>query len=160
MSGDFNSSTDIIGEISGSSNIPVKTIKFLDSEIKLKIGENKQLDVEILPLNTTNQNLIWSSNNENIVKVNSSGNIFAFKDGKTTITATTEDGFVKAICNITVENKLADGSGLYGDASLNWNIEVNDASLVLQKVLNNSFIYFLLKKKVYCCFYKCGKVIT
>lgn len=47
--------------------------------------------------------MIWSTSNESVAKVNSSGYVIALKGGTANITAKTEDGGYTATCTITVD---------------------------------------------------------
>lgn len=85
------------------NNVLATSIKVLPSELVLTPGATVKLTAQILPENTTNQSIEWSSENENIVIVNQSGVIKTLSVGSSHITATTLDGTnLSAICMITV----------------------------------------------------------
>lgn len=56
------------------------------------VGDTNNLSAVISPLQATNKNVIWTSNNEKIVKVNTKGKVTSLNPGGATITVTTEDG--------------------------------------------------------------------
>ncbi len=61
-----------------------------------------QLVATVTPSNTTEKQVKWSSSNEDIVKVSSSGLVTAIADGKAAITARLDD--VVAVCHVTVSH--------------------------------------------------------
>ncbi|MBU5437888.1 S-layer homology domain-containing protein [Tissierella sp. MSJ-40] len=85
--------------------IKVDSIILDKLDIELLEGEALELNPTIIPNNATNKNIIWESNNEEIVKVNSNGKVSGIKKGTATIIATTEDGNKKATCSVTVNRK-------------------------------------------------------
>lgn len=71
--------------------IDAKTIKLEPDPLSVVIGKTKSLKPVYTPSGAS-ATLIWSSENENIATVSSSGIIKGISQGKTTITATTEKG--------------------------------------------------------------------
>ena len=67
------------------------------------VGNSKELKVSIVPNNSLNQKLIWSSSNENIVTVNN-GKITGINIGEATIKVETEDKKHSATCTVKVES--------------------------------------------------------
>lgn len=82
-------------------SISVKGISLNRKKITLNIGSSSVLTETISPKNATNQNVKWSSSNNNIVSVKN-GRIKALKPGNATITVTSVDGNKKDTCNVTV----------------------------------------------------------
>lgn len=74
-----------------------------ESATILGIGNTQQITATISPANATNQTLTWSSSNNNIATVNSSGLVTAVAVGSATITATTQDGSFTDTSEITIE---------------------------------------------------------
>lgn len=70
-------------------------------------GETFQITAEILPENTTDKTLNWSSSDETIATVNAAGLVSVLMAGSCRITATTTDG-----SNLTAECKLDVLSGI------------------------------------------------
>ncbi|MBR6310262.1 MAG: Ig-like domain-containing protein [Paludibacteraceae bacterium] len=67
-------------------------------------GETIQLTANVLPADATNKSVTWSSNNNNIASVSSTGLVTAGNTaGTATITVTTQDGNKKATATITVQ---------------------------------------------------------
>jgi uncharacterized protein YjdB len=70
------------------------------TEQSLTIGETFQLRATVLPENTTDKTVTWSSSDENIATVDKHGLVTALAFGECEITATCQD--VSATCHITV----------------------------------------------------------
>ena len=72
------------------------------SEMKLAIGETRQIELLIEPLSSQIYNQkYWSSSDENVAIVDERGNVTGIYAGTCTITATVGD--IKAFCQVTVE---------------------------------------------------------
>lgn len=83
--------------------IEVNTISLNKRNTTLYVGNFEQLKATILPSNASNQNLIWSSSNPEVVTVNSTGTLEAKSEGEAVITVMSEDGKKKAICQVLVK---------------------------------------------------------
>lgn len=82
--------------------VPVSSIKMDQAAIKLTSqGDTGKIIATIEPSNATNKNITWTTSNQDIATVNN-GVVTPLKEGKATITATTEDGKITATCEITV----------------------------------------------------------
>ena len=105
------------------------------SATALNIKENvkRTLTAKIYPETTWNQNLVWTSSNEKIAKVSSSGVVTALKKGVTTIVATLEDGSAYGECKVQVEDNfvivLDPGHGNHDSGAVN-----RSKGLVEQKI--------------------------
>ena len=82
--------------------IPVTGISLDHSQVRLNEGKGTILTPTILPSYASNHQVVWSSSNENIVKV-SGGVIQALQPGSAVITATTVDGSHQASAAIVVD---------------------------------------------------------
>ena len=79
------------------------SISLNKSSAKLVAGQQMQLLATVLPENTTNKTVTWSSSNSSIATVNSEGEVTAIAPGTVTITAKTSDGTnLAATCVLTV----------------------------------------------------------
>lgn len=85
----------------------------------------------IEPFNATEQNVLWSSSNQDVAVINLQGELTPVSEGTTTVTATTVDGALLASCEVTVtlpaDLTVCDGTatngyvpiyGFYADAYL------------------------------------------
>lgn len=88
-----------------SNIIHVTQINISEINLSLYLYDSKYISAYVVPSNATNQNIIWSSTNDNIVKVDNTGKITGVSQGVAIITATAEDGNFYANCVVTVEDK-------------------------------------------------------
>lgn len=102
---------NVYSKISNAANAPycIVTVKestptgvSLPSSLNLIIGESKTLTPIVTPSGASTS-FSWSSENNNIAKVNSSGIVTGVKVGSTKIKVTTDVGGYTAYCNITVK---------------------------------------------------------
>mgnify|MGYP005761988863 CR=1 FL=1 len=104
----------------------------VDETLELYENETRTLTIKIEPTNATNKNLQWSSSNDNIVTVDSSGTIRAVSQGDAEITVTSTDGSNKsATCKVKVIKKQIPITSIKIDESLElyvnqvWNLTPN-----------------------------------
>lgn len=90
--------------ITNAGSISVSGVYLNNSTLSIVEGQSKTLEAKILPINATNKNIIWTSSNTSIAKVNN-GQVTGIKNGTAIVTATTVDGGKKANCVITVKAK-------------------------------------------------------
>ena len=74
--------------------VPVKEIKLAGgaNTVRVRKDESVKIGVEILPSTASNKSLKWTSSNNNIATVSSSGNVTGKQPGSVTIMATSTDG--------------------------------------------------------------------
>ena len=87
-----------------TDSIDVEKIVLNPTEMNLKVGSTSQITSKVLPENATNRELVWTSNNPNVVTVDNNGIVKAINPGNTTITVKTKDGKVVATVNVTIED--------------------------------------------------------
>ncbi|MBR6396948.1 MAG: Ig-like domain-containing protein [Lachnospiraceae bacterium] len=85
---------------------PVTGVEIEDERITIDKGEEYQLTANVLPDNASNTNVIWESENTEIATVDEDGVVTGRQGGATLITATTEEGGMKAVCLVTVKEKI------------------------------------------------------
>ena len=90
-----------------SAPVLVTGVTLNKTELTLETGQSETLTATVQPENADNKNISWSSSNEAVVSVNSSGLVTALSEGEATVTVTTEDGDKTATCTVTV-NEPAD----------------------------------------------------
>lgn len=83
--------------------VAVTAISLNKRETTIYVGNFEQLKAVITPSNASNQKLSWSSSNSDVASVNENGRVEGIKEGKTTITVSTEDGAKKATCVVNVK---------------------------------------------------------
>lgn len=83
--------------------IPVKQITLDKTQLVLKKGETATLTATISPENATYKDVIWSSSNSSIARIDQNGKITAVSPGNTVIEAKSKStGTVIATCNLSV----------------------------------------------------------
>ena len=75
--------------------------------VTIKEGESVTLVATVTPDNAVNKNVSWSTSSEAVATVDQNGKVTGVKAGSATITATAEDGGLKATCAMSVEANLA-----------------------------------------------------
>ena len=91
------------------------TVKVSSAEVvldkqsaELYCGETLELTATVLPEDTTDKGLIWTSSDETVATVDENGKVTAHEKGEATITAKTKDNGNSAECVITVLKHVAD----------------------------------------------------
>ena len=87
---------------SDNSAISVTKVTLSKAELKLNKGKSETITAVITPTNATNKNVTWSSSNETVARVSSTGKITAISEGTATITVRTSDGNYTDTCKVTV----------------------------------------------------------
>lgn len=81
--------------------IDASKVEITPEKVTLVVGETVVLSANVLPANTTDKSVTWSSANNEVATVDQNGTVTAVWVGRTEITATC--GNVSATCAITVE---------------------------------------------------------
>lgn len=92
---------DAIDTLINSSNVELNGIS-LENEYVLKIGEQKILDINLSPKNAAYPSLIWSSTDNSIISVDTSGMVTGKMAGTAMVEVSTEDGAFRTYCYIRV----------------------------------------------------------
>ena len=98
--GDFVATCDVL-----VAAFRVESITLNKTTLTMSLDEIAHLEATVTPACATNQNVTWSSSDNDTVVIvpNVAGTIFAKAAGTAIITATTEDGNKTATCTVTVE---------------------------------------------------------
>ena len=83
--------------------IRVTSVSLNKTSDTLIVGNKETFEATVSPSNATNQKVSWASSDESIATVDANGTVTAISEGKTDITATTEDGDHTATLSLTVE---------------------------------------------------------
>ena len=89
--------------------VPVTGVSLDKETMSLTAGSTGTLVATITPANATNQNLTWTSYNEEVATV-SDGVVSAVAAGTANITVTTDDGGKTATCVVTVTRRSSSSS--------------------------------------------------
>lgn len=92
-----------------------------------KKWEKQRLTASVDPADADNQNVTWTSSNEQVARVTEKGLVMAVNDGTADITVTTEDGQKRASCKVTVKGTKPDQTVItktqtwgYNAAKVSW----------------------------------------
>lgn len=88
--------------VPSQGNVAVTGVTISPSTISLSVGDNTVLTGQVVPVNATDQTMIFTSNNTAVATVNQLGEVNALAVGNATITATSSDGGYLATSNITI----------------------------------------------------------
>ena len=91
------------------TTIVATDIKINENITSMKENEIQKLTATITPENVTDRNITWSSSDEKIATISSSGEIIAKKAGQVEITATSSNGKTNTI-KINIKEKIEDSA--------------------------------------------------
>lgn len=92
--------------------IMVTGVSLNKSSTSINIDATETLTATIVPTNATNQVVAWSSSNESIATISSSGLITGISAGTATITVITDDGDYTDTCTVTVNANTVSVTGV------------------------------------------------
>ena len=87
-----------------ASEVAVTGVNLDKTELTIEEEESYSLIATITPSNATNKRLVWTSDDEDVAKVEN-GKVTGLKVGTANITVTTEDGDFTETCKVTVVKK-------------------------------------------------------
>ncbi len=85
----------------GNGGVKVTRISLSETEVVLRKGDVRSLTVTLAPSDATDQTVVWTSSNSNVVSVRD-GLLTAVEVGSANVHATTADGRKRASCSVTV----------------------------------------------------------
>ena len=124
---------EYIAEEKDTKQVAVTSVKVTSSTLEMKKGEKKIVNVNIAPENATNRELLWTSTNNTIAKVNSDGVVQGISAGSADIKAVSvENEKIYAKIRVTVKNvetvvkkpstpKLTKITPAYDSITIRWN---------------------------------------
>ncbi len=132
-------------DVSSSIDIEVYTsledIELNVQDLKLEEGETFSISPIFYPDDASNQNVTYYSEDESIVKVDSTGNITAISQGNTKVIVKSEEGDITKEISITVFVKLqndeisfSDELNIEGDQISGWDISKLKVSEIKNKI--------------------------
>ena len=77
------------------------------TSLELIIGDSAPLTATLFPESAYNKSVTWKSSNESVATVDSNGLVTGVGAGNATITVTTADGGISAVCSVTVTDPYA-----------------------------------------------------
>lgn len=108
----------------------VESISFDKTEGVLTVGNTHQIKATVSPENASDQTLTWTSSDESIATVDSSGNVAAKAAGSATITASVGD--VSETYSLTVQNIKCSYCGATGHTSSSCPVKAADQKAAQQ----------------------------
>lgn len=109
----------------------VESISFDKTEGVLTVGNTHQIKATVSPENASDQTLTWTSSDESIATVDSSGNVAAKAAGSATITASVGD--VSEDYSLTVQNIKCSYCGATGHTSSSCPVKAADQKAAAQQ---------------------------
>lgn len=90
-------------DIPGFKTLPidVESVEVTPKTNNLETGETRSLNVKVEPSNATNQEVAYTSDNEDIATVDTDGLVTAVSEGEATITVTVDEKTDTATVNVT-----------------------------------------------------------
>ncbi|MBQ9641112.1 MAG: Ig domain-containing protein [Bacteroidaceae bacterium] len=91
--------------------IPVTGITLSDSMLTMLAGDSYELKATVEPVEADSRMLVWTSSNDRVATVSSTGVVTAVGEGSATISCKTTDGRVVAACSVTVKELSGTSNG-------------------------------------------------
>ncbi len=114
--------------VSQSSLINVDGVTLNVQQLSMKVGDTETLIATITPINATNKNLLWSSEDTSVVTVSDVGLVTAISVGESRIIVTTADGSYTSICTVTIA--IQSNTMLISDSSIKLYLDGEDSALL------------------------------
>lgn len=83
----------------------ISSIQMDKKELELEIGKTASLNVSMIPEDALTEKIIWESSDQDILEIDSKGNITAISIGNAEIVAKTEYSEIKDTCYVTVTKR-------------------------------------------------------
>ena len=95
--------------------VEAESVSLDETSLTMEIGEQKTLTASVLPEDTTDNVVKWTTSNDKIATV-SNGEVTAVAAGEAVIAATTNNGKF-AVCNVTINAPVIEATGISLDKS-------------------------------------------
>lgn len=93
---------DILQAVGYEDEVRLEEMNIDKTSMFLNVGETDKITATVTPENVTGVSLIWESENEKVVTVDSEGNVKAIAPGSATVTVKTSDNRLALSCYISV----------------------------------------------------------
>lgn len=91
----------VVNVLGGSSFKAIESITVAPSDITMTVNEERQLSVEVLPVDHSENNMEWISTDPRIVKVDETGKITGMSMGEAEVIVRSFSG-IQAVCHVSV----------------------------------------------------------
>ncbi len=110
------------------------------STLTLDINVSKQIKAYVRPTTAKNTNVIWSSSDNNVASVSTTGLVKGVNYGSCTITAITEEGNFKSVCQVAIQKSIENEVKVTGVQVLNSNIalDIGEEEYIIPNILPNN----------------------
>ncbi len=141
-----------LGEIEiyyNPDSINATGVKLNKSNISITVISTETLIATVIPTNSINQNVSWTSSNPNVSTVSENGVVTAVSIGTANITAITADGGFVANCVVSVTpvtQELFLSSNLNNDDSQNWEfkgVPGNGSWFYIRNISSNLYLSYI-----------------
>ncbi len=144
----ISSNNEVTAECEVTVNsIQVSGISLTPETSTLIAGDTAQLNAIVSPVNATNQNVNWESDDITVATVNTEGFVTAIAEGIATVSATTEDGGFKDECIITVSDPTGLDQIMNNESEFAWEgatVEIyNVLGMLVRKKVVSGYPYIL-----------------
>ncbi len=118
-------------------------VKISRDEASIIVTQTIELTATVEPDDAANKSVIWESSDPAIADVSATGTVTGVTAGAATITATTEDGNYKVVCEITVEplSLITSNSGSLHSLSLETGDEFTVTTNLAQVVADANIVW-------------------
>lgn len=100
-----------------TDTVAVESVSLNKTTTTITVGGSETLFPTFTPLNATNRDVTWESNNKDVATVDNDGTVHGIAVGTAIITVTTKDGNHTATCEVTVEETSSMNGQLYFDGT-------------------------------------------
>ncbi|TKI50743.1 Ig domain-containing protein [Lysinibacillus tabacifolii] len=105
-----NLSANCTVTVKKQSGTESESIKLDKNNFELLEGSKDKLTATVLPENSINKNVVWSSSDESIAIVDQDGNVTAIREGTAIITAKIENTDIAATSTVIVKKPISESS--------------------------------------------------
>ena len=109
---------------------PIASVAVNPSTAFVGVGDTTRLAATVLPANSTNQRVAWTSSNTSVVSVDASGLLRGVSPGSAVITATTDEGGKTASSTVTAANIAVTGVTIPATGSVGVNNSMTLAATI------------------------------
>ena len=138
----FNQLIDIDAAVASylANGENVSNVSVTPDEIDLPLNNTLQLTANVTPFSAINKSVSWTSDNNSIANVSTSGLVTSIAEGTVTITATTDDGGLTANCVVTVVvPRAGENLALYGIATQSTTLNDRGPELAIDNDTNGAY---------------------